>query len=218
MNKGSVQNNNYKKNKQIIELQYFGDIYSYLKFINQTNVYFSAYESYFRVLHLNRMRLMGANGPLSLSVPLEGGRDQKVKWKDVKINYAEPWQRIHWRGIHDNYRKAPWFEDYAAGLEQLFLKKEKFLLDLNLKSMEYCLQRLKLKVDILAYSEEEALQLNKQRPKKGELIPAEIFPSYQQVFSERHGFVPNLGILDLLLCEGPMAGDYLRRLNNNSKS
>jgi WbqC-like protein family len=196
----------------MIELQYFGSIYSYLKFINQTNVYFSAYESYFRALHLNRMQLMGANGPLPLSVPLEGGRDQKVKWKDVKINYAEPWQRIHWRGIHDNYRKAPWFEDYAPELEQLFLKKEKYLLDLNLKSIDYCLQRLKLKVDILAYSEEEALQLNAQRPGKNDPIPAENFPVYQQVFSERHGFVANLGILDLLFCEGPLATDYLRRI------
>jgi hypothetical protein len=199
--------------KQSIELQYFGDIYSYLKFINQTNVYFSAYETYFRGLHLNRMKLMGANGPLSLSVPLEGGRDQKVKWKDVKINYAEPWQRIHWRGIHDNYRKAPWFEDYAPELEQLFLRKEKYLLDLNLKSMDYCFQRLKLKVDILAYSEEEAAKLISQRPKKTEPIQSENFPVYQQVFTERHGFVPNLGILDLLFCEGPLATDYLRRIN-----
>ena len=199
--------------KQNIELQYFGDIYSYLKCINHTNVFFSAYESYLRALHLNRMKLMGANGPLSLSVPLEGGRDQKVKWKDVKINYAEPWQRIHWRGIHDNYRKAPWFEDYAPELEQLFLRKEKYMLDLNLKSMEYCLQRLKLKVDILAYNEEEATKLISQRPKKSEAIPAEIFPVYQQVFSERHGFIPNLGILDLLFCEGPLATDYLRRIN-----
>ena len=72
---------NYQGEKiiQIIELQYFGNVYSYLKFINQTNLYFSAYESYFRALHLNRMKLMGANGPLSLSVPLEGGRDQKSK-------------------------------------------------------------------------------------------------------------------------------------------
>lgn len=213
MNNDSVANCEVKKCIQIIDLQYFGSIYSYLKFINQTNVLFSAYENYFRALHLNRMKLMGANGPLLLSVPLEGGRDQKVKWKDVKINYAEPWQRIHWRGIHDNYRKAPWFEDYAPELQQLFLRKEKFLLDLNLKSMDYCLQRLKLKVDILAYSEEEAMKLISQRPKKTEPIPVENFPVYQQVFSERHGFVPNLGILDLVFCEGPLATDYLRRIN-----
>jgi WbqC-like protein family len=159
------------------------------------------------------LKLMGANGPLSLSVPLEGGRNQKVKWKEVKINYAEPWQRIHWRGIHDNYRKAPWFEDYAPELEQLFLHKEKYLMDLNLKSMEYCLRRLKLKVDILAYTDQEARNLIPQRPKKDEPVAAENFPSYQQVFSERHGFIPNLGILDLILCEGPFAIDYLRRIN-----
>ncbi len=198
---------------QIIDLQYFGNIYSYLKFINYSNVYFSVYESYIRALHLNRMKLMGANGPLLLSVPLEGGRDQKVKWKDVRINYAEPWQRIHWRGIHDNYRKAPWFEDYAPDLEQLFLKKEKFLIDLNLKSMEYCLQRLKLKVDILAYEGDVSIQPKIVIIPKAESLPAENFPIYQQVFSERHGFVANLGILDLLMCEGPLATDYLRRIN-----
>lgn len=215
MKNDSELNLQVNKSNQTIDLHYFGDIYSYLKFINQTNVYFSAYENYFRALHLNRMKLMGANGPLPLSVPLEGGRDQKVKWKDVKINYAEPWQRIHWRGIHDNYRKAPWFEDYAPDLEQLFLRKEKYLLDLNLKTMDYCLQRLKLKVDILAYSEEEATKMISRRPEKSEPIPSENFPVYQQVFSERHGFVPNLGILDLLFCEGPLATDYLRRIKKS---
>ena len=215
MKNDSELNLQVNKSNQTIDLHYFGDIYSYLKFINQTNVYFSAYENYFRALHLNRTKLMGANGPLPLSVPLEGGRDQKVKWKDVKINYAEPWQRIHWRGIHDNYRKAPWFEDYAPDLEQLFLRKEKYLLDLNLKTMDYCLQRLKLKVDILAYSEEDAAKMISRRPEKSEPIPSENFPVYQQVFSERHGFVPNLGILDLLFCEGPLATDYLRRIKKS---
>ncbi|MFY7840942.1 MAG: WbqC family protein [Lacibacter sp.] len=195
-----------------IEIQYFGDIYSYLKFINCSNAFFYPYESYFRAQHLNRMKLMGANGPLLLSVPLEGGRDQKVKWKDVRVAYAEPWQRIHWRGIHDNYRKAPWFDDYVPELERLFQKQEKFLLDLNLETMCYCLDRLKLKVDILA-DEAKQPEVKRRIPvQKTEAAPAEIFPVYQQVFSERHGFAPNLSILDLLLCEGPLAGSYLKKL------
>lgn len=195
-----------------IEIQYFGDIYSYLKFINCSNAFFYPYESYFRAQHLNRMKLMGANGPLLLSVPLEGGRDQKVKWKDVRVAYAEPWQRIHWRGIHDNYRKAPWFDDYVPELERLFQKQEKFLLDLNLETMCYCLDRLKLKVDILA-DEAKQPEVKRRIPvQKTEAVPAENFPVYQQVFSERHGFAPNLSILDLLLCEGPLAGSYLKKL------
>ena len=121
----------------MIDLQYFGDINWYLKSIDSTDMVFSPYQNYQRGLKLNRMRLMGANGPLLLSVPLEGGRDQYGHLKDLQISYAEPCQRIHWRGIHDNYRKAPWFEDYAPGLENLYRKQEKFLLDLNLKSTEW---------------------------------------------------------------------------------
>lgn len=33
--------------------------------------------------------------------------------------------------------------------------------------------------------------------------------SYFQVFAERHGFQPNLSILDLIFNEGPVAMDYL---------
>ena len=196
----------------MIDLQYFGDINWYLKSIDSTDMVFSPYQNYQRGLKLNRMRLMGANGPLLLSVPLEGGRDQYGHLKDLQISYAEPWQRIHWRGIHDNYRKAPWFEDYAPGLENLYRKQEKFLLDLNLKTTEWVLQRLKWKLAILAVTEEEAKNETRQTAKAAETNGQPNWPVYQQVFAERHGFVPNLSILDLLLCEGPMATAYLKKV------
>ncbi len=196
----------------MIDLHYFGEINWYLKCIDSTDVVFSPYKNYQRGLKLNRMRLMGANGPLLLTVPLEGGRDQYGHLKDLQISYAEPWQRIHWRGIHDNYRKAPWFEDYAPGLESLYRKQEKYLLDLNLKTTEWVLQRLKWKIAILAVTEEEA----KNQPQQTGAAPGQeqqpVWPVYKQVFAERHGFVPNLSILDLLLCEGPMATAYLKKL------
>ena len=40
------------------------------------------------------------------------------------------------------------------------------------------------------------------------------FHSYVQVFNERHGFVPNLSILDLLFCEGPAAKNYIEQVMN----
>ncbi len=200
----------------MVDFKYFGDIYYYSYFTDLSNIEYLSSKPYQRGLQLNRMRLMGANGPLLLTVPLVGGRDPKQKIRDLQIGYAEPWQRIHWRGIHDNYRKAPWFEDYAPELEQLFQRKEKFLLDLNLKTAEWCLKKLKLKLDILSVDETELgkethpFVLN-EPPNEGKN-----FPIYQQVFSDRHGFVPNLSILDLLLCEGPLAMDYLRRINNSN--
>ena len=35
-------------------------------------------------------------------------------------------------------------------------------------------------------------------------------PEYQQVFGDRHGFIPNLSILDLLFNEGPNAVGILK--------
>ena len=200
----------------MIDFKYFGDIYYYLNFIDLSNIEYSSYKPYQRGLQLNRMRLMGANGPLLLTVPLVGGRAPKQKIRDLQIGYAEPWQRIHWRGIHDNYRKAPWFEDYGPELEQLFQLKEKFLLDLNLKTAEWCLKKLKLKLDILSVDEVESGEETHPFVQNEPLNLGKDFPIYQQVFSDRHGFVPNLSILDLLLCEGPLAMDYLRRINNSN--
>jgi hypothetical protein len=71
---------------------------------------------------------------------------------------------------------------------------------------------LKWKVAILAQNETEGETATAPKPKKE--VPAVVgnWPVYQQVFAERHGFVPNLSILDLLLCEGPMAGAYLKKI------
>ena len=35
------------------------------------------------------------------------------------------------------------------------------------------------------------------------------FPKYIQVFTEKHGFIPNLSTLDLLFMEGPNAISFL---------
>ena len=39
--------------------------------------------------------------------------------------------------------------------------------------------------------------------------PPQDFDSYTQVFSNKHGFISNLSILDLLFNEGPNALNYL---------
>ncbi len=193
------------KNNQYIDLQYFGDIKLISTLIKSTNAFFLPDVRYEKSLHLNRTSLIGANGPLLLTVPLIGGRDKKQKLKDVRISYVDPWQRIHWRGIDSSYRKAPWFDEYAPELKDLFELKEKYLLDLNLKTMEWTLKKLKLKLDILADNTSTRKIEEEKSIEKG----FSNFKNYQQIFSERHGFVPNLSILDLLFCEGPSAKKYL---------
>ena len=40
---------------------------------------------------------------------------------------------------------------------------------------------------------------------------------YDQVFMEKHGFIANLSILDLLFNLGPDSSDYLKAISTNQK-
>ena len=63
---------------------------------------------------------------------------------------------------------------------------------------------------------EKVLDLrNAFSPKMKASIPK--FTPYHQVFEERHGFVPDLSILDLLFNEGPEAGSYLNKEQGNKE-
>ena len=162
---------------------------------------------------------MGANGPISLIVPVEKGRAQKIKIKDLRIAYDEEWQRNHWRTIFSAYNSSPFFEYYADDIEPFFRKKYYFLFDFNQQITETILEVLEIPL-ILSLTEEfekvseNCLNFREQISPKTHLISADTHfeaQPYTQVFSERFGFIPDLSILDLLFNEGPSAHSILEK-------
>ncbi|MBX9782422.1 MAG: WbqC family protein [Chitinophagaceae bacterium] len=200
-------------NKQIIELQYFGSTEFYSSLIKSTHAVFYPEWMYQKSHHPNRTWLYGPNGRLSLSIPLLGGRNQKCSFRDVQIAEDGNWRRIHWRTIHDAYRKSPWFEEYGWQVENLYQKHRKFLMDWNMETMEWAKKVVGLKLDILAQTEPDA-DLNLSFRKLAVNEPNG-FPVYQQVFMEKFGFINNLSVLDLIFCKGPEAIDYLKKLHTH---
>lgn len=195
--------------KLIIDCQYFANSIFYKKAIESTHVVFDIYDHGRKMSYRNRCTIAGAEGPVLLSVPLDGGRDQRRALKDVKIKNLQNWQLQHWRTICSCYNRSPWFEFYRDSLEKIYTEKFEFIMDLNLATFQWTCQALGVTIPFEVtgayqthYDESEYLDW------RNKLLPATIlqeFPNpvrYYQVFEERTGFIPHLSILDLLFCEG----------------
>ncbi|MGL5946812.1 MAG: WbqC family protein, partial [Sediminibacterium sp.] len=65
-------------NTLIIDCQYFGSINYYKHLFESKYIIFEQYDKYQKTSLKNRCLVPGVNGVVSLSVPLEKGRDQKT--------------------------------------------------------------------------------------------------------------------------------------------
>ncbi len=201
----------------LIELQYLPPVATLTAMARADTVWLEACENYGKGSYRNRCLLASANGVQRLSVPLKKGKHQKMPIRLVHIAYDEPWQRIHWQAIQSAYGRAPFFEHYAPQLAFFFKKPWEKLWDLNMALLGFLLEGLELELNIQLTTTYQpvapagTLDLrNRIRP--GREVPTDIgpLPRYPQVFEERHGFLPNLSALDLLLIAGPEGGWLLR--------
>jgi hypothetical protein len=204
--------NSIKKNTLIADIQYFGNLNYYFTLSKSTYIAFLYKSIHQKGMKLNRTCIYGPNKIMWLSVPLEGGREIKASIKDLKIANQEPWQRIHWRSIHDSYKKAPWFEEYAPALSEIYDQNYNFLWDWNMRTIQWALEVLGLKQVILSPDEHHPVSEDKFFVEENAAIKPLSYPEYNQVFSDRFGFVPNLSILDLIMNEGPRAAEYLKSI------
>lgn len=165
---------------------------------------------YSRQTYRNRYLILGANGVMPLSVPVEKISGTKICTKDVLVSYDTPWKELHWKSIVSAYNASPYFQYYDMDVEAIFKRKWKYLLDMNLQSVQIILDCLGLSTKISLTNEYHSTDyyLNDFReiihPKKEQNIDNDfrIIP-YRQVFGEKLGFTGNLSMLDLLFNKGP---------------
>lgn len=178
-----------------------------------------AHEHYVKRSWRNRTHLVGPNGLIRLSIPLRKGKNQQMPIREVRIAWEGDWARAAWKTIRSAYGRAPFFEHYADELEALFAERRDTLFDYNMMWIEALAALLGLRLDIRLTDRwypvpaDEFLDL---RPLLGPRVPLAADPAFRpvpwpQVFAERHGFLPNLSVLDLLFCCGPESPSILRR-------
>lgn len=191
---------------------YLGPLNYYGKMLMADEVLIEQHDSYHKQTWRNRCRIMAANGPLDLSVPVVKKSGQKMLMKEVKIDYSTRWQANHWRSLLAAYASSPFFEFYEEDFRPFYEKKWAYLMDYNQDLNDCVCNLLEFSVSV-RFSDSFAAVNDAPGDFRFSLSPKIAHESdlhfrsveYHQIFEEKHGFVPNLSIVDLLFNTGPEA-------------
>lgn len=129
--------------------------------------------------------------------------------KDIRISDHGNWRHLHWNALISAYGESPFFEYYADDIHPFFEKKWEYLYDFNMEITNKMCELIDLRPNIATTEEfikspegftdfrdvirpKRPLQDNDFEPKR-----------YYQVYESKHGFLPNLSIIDLLFNMGP---------------
>lgn len=178
-------------------------------------VIFDAAEYFEKMSYRNRYYITGSNGLITLSVPLEQGRDQRAVMGNIRISNQHRWQVQHWRTIVSVYKRAPYFDHYEQALQELYLRPFESLIEFNMASVRWLKQET-----AIAFEEEVADEFIKEYTDASGDLRRNFKPGiekqalnahpYYQLFSERNGFLPDLSLLDLLFTEGPHTMQWIK--------
>ena len=118
----------------LLPIFYLPPIYWFSKFLNEDQISLEQWENFPKQTYRNRTNIYGANGKLSLVIPIK--HTGKRLMKDIEISYAENWQKIHWKSIKTAYQSSPYFEFYEDKLGEIYNTDEPLLAKFNLRALE----------------------------------------------------------------------------------
>lgn len=178
---------------------------------NAEHITFEFSDNFQKQSYRNRCYIYNGNGKQLLSVPVKHLRKEgRKKTKDTVIENNFPWQDQHFKSIQTAYRTSPYFEFYEDDIAPIFEKPYKYLHDLNIDTFLFVAEALQIDKEFNkteAYNPNQVdgdFRLLAERKQQ----PETVTEPYVQMFDDKHGFISNLSILDLLFMEGPNAVSY----------
>lgn len=199
----------------IIEAHYLPCLEYFTVISEFDEIKLEVHENYQKQTYRNRCKILATNKIDDLIIPIINGNSKEIV-KNIKIDYYQDWSRRHLGAIKSAYGKAPYFEHFYDYFRIVFEKKPDFLIDLNFELLTVCLKLAKINKIVTFTEKYETISENdfrgKIHPKRdsGMLNSYKSF-SYSQNFGEK--FVPNLSVIDVLMCQGPRVSEIIKGSN-----
>ena len=188
----------------VFPITYLGSVSYWQQWLNDKDALIEQWETFPKQTERNRCTIAGANGAEQLTIPVERQHGRQLKTRDIHITNQENWQHRHWQALKSAYQHSAFYDYYAEFFEPFYTRKYDYLLDFNIGLMEVCLKLLDRQKDIRLTNEymgtDDYQTTNYKLPTT----------NYYQVFQDRHGFLPDMSITDLLFNMGPEADVKLR--------
>ncbi|MBC7848029.1 MAG: WbqC family protein [Flavobacterium sp.] len=193
---------------------YFPSISHFVAMAQSEKIVFEMEDNFQKQTNRNRTYIYSPNGIQLLNIPVKHATQTHQKTKDVKIETDFDWQKKHFKSLEAAFRSSPFFEYFEDDIRPIFEKKHVFLMDLNFEAMQIVAKCLRMKFEYNTtteyFGEVDTNTILDFRTLADGKKDTSQFETYTQVFEEKHGFLNNLSILDLLFNEGRYALDYLK--------
>lgn len=188
----------------LLSTTYFGPIQWYQKLYRADEVAIERCESFTKQTYRNRCIIATTQGTQALTVPVER---TKADMMTIRISDHGNWRHLHWNALQSAYGESPFFEYYEDDLRPFFQPDWEFLFDYNEAIRQKMCELLDIQPRVrfteVYVREAEGDYREIIRPKNAG-PDADFQPRpYYQVYASKHGFLPNLSILDLLMNMGP---------------
>jgi len=196
----------------LLSTTYFGPVQWYQKLHRAEHVQIEQWESFQKQTYRNRCLIATTQGVQALTVPVVRGETSLIK--DLRISDHGNWRHLHWNALQSAYGESPFFEYYQDDIRPFFTERWERLLDFNEAIRAKMCELIDIQPQV-SYSKEftvYSLQFTVNqvpdfreaiRPKHPAPDPDFKPKPYYQVYQQKHGFLSNLSILDLLFNMGP---------------
>ena len=198
--------------KSLLLPTYFPSISHFAVMAQSETVTFEIEDNFQKQTNRNRTYIYSPNGIQLLNIPVKHTKNSHQKTKDIQIETEFDWQKQHFKSLEAAYRSSPFFEYFEDDIYPIFEKKHTYLIDLNWEVFEIVCKCLRMDVPYQTTTEyfKEVPDYTDFRNLANGKKDNNQFESYTQVFDDKHGFINNLSVLDLLFNEGKFAADYLK--------